>query len=213
MAFITVEDVEPASGGVLEDADWDLVEDLIPVVVGAMEAYLGRAITVREHVRERVNAHRGETSLYVRNYPVESVAAVWADGFVVPAENFYAWPYGVRFRNGAWYPSSWTLSTPLYSTVVYEVTYTGGLSDPFILAALKEVAIATVLRFAAEAREGDEGRLGYLTMRVEDYSWSKPEAAVSGLAGRSGNAVNAGPFGPGERVILDRYRRRVAVSG
>lgn len=212
MALITISDVEQVSGSEFDDETFSITEALIPGTVAAIEAYLGRAIEVREHVRERVSAPRTQTSLYVRNYPVQSVSAVWVDGIAVPTPYFYAYPYGVRFRS-SWFPSSWEISTPIYERAIFEITYVGGLNDARVLAALKNVAIQTILKATAEAKEGDEGRLGYLTMKVEDYSWSKAEAGVSGMAGRSGRAVNAGPFGPAEQIILDRYRLRTVISG
>lgn len=210
MALVTPEEVEALSGTEFSDEDFYLTEALIASVQAEMEAYLGRAIEVREHVRERVTAPRRAERLFLKNYPVQSVSAVWFDGQAFPVGTFAAWSYGVKFTSGI---AGFGFTTTQNSFGVYEVTYTGGMTDPIALGACRAVMKRVILAESAKAREGDEGRLGYLSMRVEDFAWTKAEGSVSGLAGRSGEAINAGPFGPGDRLILDRYRRRTVVSG
>jgi hypothetical protein len=205
MAIVDLYQVEALNGASFNSTDRQTAMLLIDMVQSEIEAYLNRSVEIRTFVKEKVyvDSFQPYSYLFVQNSPIVSVSQLNLNGVTVTTDRYTVEPWGILYYGSGLdfvtNSPNWVIS-PINA---FEVTYRGGL-DGTKINAIQMVLIKKVLQEMAHVHAGESDRLGYSSMRVEDFSWTK--------AGNSSKSTSSSPINQlwPELKLLDRYRKRLA---
>jgi hypothetical protein len=171
----TVRDVEAALRRQVTDDEAGVLPEIIALVEGEIEAYIGRTLTATERTDTFV-VQGDEDRLRLASTPVVSVTEVKVDGTVIDVDTYRVRPWGVEFA----YVFAVPFGLSGTGTTV-EITYVGGLSTTVVgYAALRSIVAGRCARILgvsnAVTSAADPGIVESLS--VEGWSVSyRPEAA------------------------------------
>jgi hypothetical protein len=133
---------------------------------------------------------------------VDIYQVVSVNGVTISSNEYSVEPWGIIY-----YGTGLQFTSPnnlIYPSSYAQITYTGGL-DGTKIGTIQLTLIKAVLRELAKVHAGASALLGYKSMKVEDFSWSKSKSATGDLV------VGSGILLDGELSMLNKYKKRLVL--
>lgn len=168
----TVRDVEAALRRQVTEDEAGVLPEVIALVEGEIEAYIGRTLTAAERT-DTFNVVGDEDRLRLSSTPVVSVTEVKVDGTVVDASTYRVRPWGVEF-------CGIFATTSLTAPTVVEITYKGGLDASVVgYAALRSIVAGRIARILGVQNDVTSAADPTIVESISVEGWSvsyRPEA-------------------------------------